>query len=97
MLGFLIGEGFQVNERGPLLMSPMFMAAKSGHLETVRYLCEAGADPNVKDYEGTSALQRAKTRLEAVSLNPDTKKDARIRAGIKNVIQYLESSQCKKK
>ncbi len=97
MLGFLIAEGFQVNERGPLLMSPMFMAAKSGHLETVRYLCEAGADPNVKDDEGTSALQRANTQLGAVSLHSDPKENARIKANIKKVIQYLESGQCKKK
>ncbi len=97
MLGFLISEGFQVDERGPLLMTPMFMAAKSGHLEAVRYLCEAGADPNAKNQAGRTAVQRANTQLGAVSLHPDRKEDARIRVGIKSVIQYLESGQCKKK
>ena len=97
MLGFLIAEGFQVDGRGPLLMTPMIMATENGHLETVKYLCEVGADPNAKNHEGTSALQLASTRLGAVSLHSDRKEDARIRANIKKVIQYFESGQCKKK
>ncbi len=97
MLGFLISEGFQVDERGPLLMTPMIMAAEKGHLKAVKYLCEAGADPNAKNQEGTNALQLANTQLGAVSLHTDPKENARIKANIKEVIQYLESGQCKKK
>jgi len=97
MLGFLIAEGFSVNERGPLLMSPMIMAAEKGHLEAVKYLCEAGADPNAKNQEGTNALQLASTHLGAVSLHSDPKESAKIKANIRKVIQYLESGQCKKK
>ncbi len=101
MLGFLIAEGFQVDQRGPLLMTPMFMAAKSGHLEAVKYLCEAGADPNAKNHEGTSMLQRVSTRLESArlggKLHPNPKEHAKIKANLEKVIQYLKSDQCKKK
>ncbi len=101
MLEFLIAEGFQLDQRGPLLWPPMFLATKNGHLETVKYLCETGADLNAKNHEGTSMLQAVSTRLESArlggKLDPNPKEHAKIRANLEKVIQYLKTDQCRKK
>jgi len=96
MLEYLIAEGFALDARGPLGMTPMLMAAEKGRFETTKYLCEAGADPDARSRGGATALQLAEASIWARhSRNP--KVEQRIRDGLSKVIEYLKAGQCKKK
>jgi hypothetical protein len=74
-------------------------AARHGQYETVKLLCEAGADPTIESRleTGFTPLRIAKAGFGTRSLDPDPRKDARVRANLKKVVDYLESGQCKKK
>lgn len=52
-------EGVPVDTRGSLRMTPLIMAARMGHEDTVRVLLEHGADPNLVDSRGWTAQQWA--------------------------------------
>lgn len=45
--------------------TPLLFAAEGGHADLVRLLVSAGADPNVKNDDGWSALDAARTNLDA--------------------------------
>lgn len=47
---------------------PLSMAARAGHLEAVKLLLDAGADPNRKDSKGRTPLQYAKSRRKNTSM-----------------------------
>lgn len=55
---FLIERGAKLNEQ-PGEVTPLIMAAWSGHQETVVVLLQAGSNPNAKDESGWSALTHA--------------------------------------
>lgn len=54
----LVAGGRDVNEAigGK---TPLYLAAEHGHLEIVRILVEAGADPNAGDFSGRTPLDSA--------------------------------------
>ena len=35
-------------------MTPLHLAAKSGHIKEVTYLCDEGADINIQDYDAVN-------------------------------------------
>lgn len=42
--------------------TPLMDASKKGHIEKIRWLLEHGADVNIKDNEGKTALDIAQTK-----------------------------------
>ncbi len=99
MMKYLMSVGFDVKS-GPGY-TPLHDAARGGHVEAVKFLCEQGVDDKVKvtsRYEsGSTALDFARNTLSTKGLDPNPKEETRIRANLAKVIEYLESGQCKKK
>ncbi|CAL8461029.1 g560 [Coccomyxa elongata] len=60
-----------VDERG---RSPLLLAVLGGHVDTVRYLMELGADGSWRDTDGRDAASYARSTcmLEALGVLPDT-------------------------
>jgi len=58
----LLEDGADVNELDADGRTPVLLATRGNHVDTVRALVEAGADPNIADRQGTTALQHARRR-----------------------------------
>lgn len=56
----LIAQGQDINDLGPQAEPPLNMAVMSGDLALVKRLLAVGADPLLVDWEGRTALQRAR-------------------------------------
>jgi ankyrin repeat protein len=57
VLDYLIGMGHEVDPRDTrdLGATPLMLAARGGHLSTIRKLIEAGADPGIRTDDGKTA------------------------------------------
>src|SRR5712691_2006012 len=104
VIRFLLSQGFDINavtrptaRGGGGKNSPLHAAAWGGHVAAVKFLCEQGVDASLKNETGRTALGEAKDTFSARSLGATKKEDARKRANVAKVIEYLESGQCKKK
>ncbi len=104
VIRFLLSQGFDVNAvTGPTAAggggknSALHMAANKGHIGAVVFLCEQGVDPDLRNERKRTALGEAKYTSSVRSLGATKKEDARKRADVAKVIEYLESGQCKKK
>jgi len=101
---FFISQGFDVHaitaptkRGGGGKNSALHLAAKMGNLDAAKFLCEQGVDADLKNEYGRTALGDAKYTASIRSLGATKKEDARNRAKVSKVIEYLESGQCKKK
>jgi len=101
---YLIAQGFDAHAVTPPTTrgeggknSALHLAAGMGHIGAVMLLCEQGVDANLKNERGRTALGQAKYTAGTGSLGATKKEDARIRANVAKVIEYLESGRCKKK
>ncbi|MBU6148603.1 MAG: ankyrin repeat domain-containing protein [Verrucomicrobia bacterium] len=57
----LVKEGkVNVNEKGSLISYPLHIAALHGKFEAAKTLLELGADKNIRDSEGKTALELAR-------------------------------------
>ena len=56
-VNFLLSRGAYVNARGRFDRSPLYRAAFAGHVDVVRALLEAGADPRLYDSEGITPVE----------------------------------------
>jgi ankyrin repeat protein len=57
MVRFLIDKGLPVNDPGLNNYTPLNFAACGGHLEVVKMLVTAGADPKIPDMDGITPLE----------------------------------------
>jgi ankyrin repeat protein len=62
-IGAAIARGADVNARGPLGATPIFLATWGGHVEAVRMLLGAGADARAPGREGQSVWQCVQLHL----------------------------------
>ena len=62
MVEDLVSRKAHIDNRGPLNLTPLMVAASSGHIEIVRVLLKAGADPTLIDNQSQSAADMAKQR-----------------------------------
>ena len=51
-----LNTGIDINTRGNLGETPLITAARLGHKQIVNYLLQKGADPEIKDFDGITAL-----------------------------------------
>ena len=58
----LISRGADVNLPDEHGFSPLFVAARRGHLDIVQLLLESGADVHRRNYEGKTAINMAKEK-----------------------------------
>lgn len=56
----LLDQGIDVNDCGFFNISPLIRAALYGKSEALQTLIECGADKNIKDKQGRTALELAK-------------------------------------
>jgi ankyrin repeat protein len=57
----LVGQGeVNVNDKGVFNLPPLLRAALYGKLEALKILLEFGADKNIRDSQGRTALELAK-------------------------------------
>ncbi len=61
-------EPSHINKKGPAGSTPLMYAALYGDLDSVRQLLKMGADPNIQNEAGATALMWATDNLEMVSL-----------------------------
>lgn len=67
----LVEEGADPNIRfGKYQITPLMLAASSGTPEDIAFLLSSGADPEIKNNFGTTALDVAKNRNETYSGSP---------------------------
>ncbi|CEO95491.1 hypothetical protein PBRA_004217 [Plasmodiophora brassicae] len=59
---YLVEKGMNVNTRNRFGCTALQAPAMSGDQDSVRFLIEAGADPNIPDYEGATPLGSARHR-----------------------------------
>lgn len=105
MLQFLLSQGF------PITKETLKNAATNGNLDSVRFLCEKGVDPNAKiqyeAYSDTAKISGTGTVLDFIKAGQpysggrpfttgDPLRDAKYPASIVRVAEFLESGQCKK-
>jgi uncharacterized protein len=69
-LEFLIGQGVDLNARGPQGVSAIHTAARRGFREVVRFLAANGADLNATDAGGRTPLDYALGRYQMMFGNP---------------------------
>jgi ankyrin repeat protein/Tfp pilus assembly protein PilF len=55
----LLAQGQDVNEAGPLEMTPLHLACLGDHLQVLRLLLHQGANPNARDATGQTPLHHA--------------------------------------
>ena len=56
----LLEQGIDVNDRGFFNIPPLIRAALYGKSEALQTLIDCGADKNIKDQQGRTALELAK-------------------------------------
>ena len=59
---WLLQQGADVNARGPGGMTVLMLAVKRKDEDAIRWLLDAGADPDIKDDKGISATKTAETK-----------------------------------
>lgn len=98
MIRFFLSHGFSPHDLDTGGNTPLHYAVTNGRSKMVKYLCEIGVDANIKDkYHQETPLEVARRYSTSARQSLDSKEDAKIRAGLKEVINYLQSGQCKKK
>jgi hypothetical protein len=99
MIRYFISQGFSpyaVNHGGK---TPLHNAVMGGHFKLVKHLCNLGVDPTIKNYYSKyTPLDFALRYIRAARFTGDPEgDDAKILVGLKAIIEYLQSGQCKKK
>ncbi|EMF81838.1 ankyrin repeat protein [Leptospira weilii serovar Topaz str. LT2116] len=61
MISTLIKGGAELDQRDKSGMSPLHHCVSEGKLEFLRFLLEKGADPNVRDLDGVTCINLAKS------------------------------------
>ncbi|WP_061224637.1 ankyrin repeat domain-containing protein [Leptospira weilii] len=61
MISTLIKGGAELDQRDKNGMSPLHHCVSEGKLESLRFLLEKGADPNVRDLDGVTCINLAKS------------------------------------
>jgi Ankyrin repeats (many copies) len=90
----LINEGVNVNCRDPVTAeTPLMAAATNGFVDTVRFLLTVGADPNMKNAQGETALELAQAREAPFSKLPNF---AELAKRLRQVIAVLEPRTAKR-
>jgi len=85
----IVSSGTAVNCRDPQTAeTPLMAAAMNGKVESVKLLLSLGADPNLKNAHGTTALDMARDREKAFTAVPSM---AAVRGKLREVITALES------
>ncbi len=69
---YLVEAGAEIETKSDIGRTPLFFAARDGALETVKYLCSKGANPNVRDNGNPEANQPPRTPIE-VAETPEIK------------------------
>jgi hypothetical protein len=65
----LLDQGVNINALDDGEIPPLILAGEQLDVPTVKRLLELGADPNLKDYEGKTALQRMKMMEKTLDLS----------------------------
>jgi len=69
---YLVEAGADIESKSNLGRTPLFFAARAGALETVKYLCSKGANPNIRDNGNPAENQQPSTPIE-VATDPTIK------------------------
>ena len=91
-LGELIAGGIPVDSRAEVSgATPLMLAAIGGHVETVRFLLKAGADPAPRDNAGNSIEHYMRVRPELIELEIATRGESRALRPTTHLVLELEA------
>ena len=68
IIDLLLKHGANVNEKNEAGETPLMAAVEGGVVERIEYLISTGADKNLKDNNGRSALDRAEGSTEILNI-----------------------------
>ena len=91
---YLCAFGADINERTPNKETPLHLAAKQGNVAVVKYLIQRGANISLKNGEGKTIRQIAKTQLDSYKGQMSGFVDPRHK--YEDIINYLDIVERKK-
>ncbi len=93
---YLVEAGANIETKSDLGRTPLFFAARDGSLETVKYLCSKGANPQVRDNGNPEANQPPSTPFE-VAETPEIKEVLTNQCGKKGGRRPRKTRKAKRK